>query len=177
MSGNGRALPADGPGSGALSPGAPGIDAAGEYVVRWGWRGFLVVAGWLAFWSLLGVIAFTSRPATVWGALVFAAGAVTFAALTVTRARLALRRAVVLAVGPRGIFLGPASGPEFAGAGPEAIAWSRICAVELFRERVTHGKGAPAATGASACARPVRTSPGGRVPGRRCSRCRRPRLR
>jgi len=103
-----------------------------DYVVRAGWRSFwlvlLAVLGWTAL--TVGVWLAHRGIATDVALLVFE---VIFIAECVRRARLATQRKVVLAVHSRGIFFGD-------GGSQETVPWSRICAVEFFRERVARVK-------------------------------------
>jgi hypothetical protein len=105
-----------------------------DYVVRTGWRGV-----WLSLLGLLGWIALSVglwlahwRPGA-WRDLVLLAVGAALLAECLRRVRLALQRKVVFAVHSRGIYFGD-------GPGPQDVPWSRICAVELFKERIPQFK-------------------------------------
>jgi hypothetical protein len=119
--------------SSATSPGGPA--AGGDYVVRHGWRGFAGNLAGLAAWTALIV----AGRAGHWphfggrGILVLLAVEAAFALACAAQLRQALARQVVFAVRGDGVFLGPDQDDE-------AVPWSQICAVELFRERVPRGQ-------------------------------------
>jgi hypothetical protein len=114
--------------------GAPG---AGDYVVRHGWRGFLASVLGLLAWTGIGVLGWTAHLAHFGTRAVLVAVAVEAAFLIAcgTKLRLALERKAVFAVGPDGVFFA-AEGDQ----GQVTVPWGRICAVELFRERVRDGR-------------------------------------
>jgi hypothetical protein len=103
-----------------------------DYVVRTGWRGFWLVLLGLLGWTALTVGAWLAH----WGVatdVVLVVFEVIFIAGFVRRTRLAMQRKVVFAVYGRGIFFG-GDGSQ------ETVPWSRICAVEFFKERVSQVK-------------------------------------
>jgi hypothetical protein len=101
-----------------------------DYVVRASWRGVWVVLLGVLGWGALtvGVWLADKRIVTLVALLVFEA---VFVGELVRRLRRAIRRKIVFAVSSRGIFFGD-------GGSQETVPWSRIAAVELFKERVTH---------------------------------------
>jgi hypothetical protein len=119
--------------SSATSPGGPA--AAGDYVVRHGWRGFGGNLAGLAAWTALIV----AGRAGHWphfggrGVLVLLAVEAAFVLACGRQLRLALTGQVVFAVRADGVFLGP-------DAEAPVVPWSQISAVELFRERVPRGQ-------------------------------------
>ena len=120
-----------------MSADDPAGAAAGDYVVRHGWRGFLGAALGLLAWTALGVFGWKSHLAHLGGRAVLVAAAVEIAFLVAcgTKLRQALQRNVIFAVRPDGIFFGPDAGP-----GQQYVPWSQISAVELFRERVSNAR-------------------------------------
>ena len=101
-----------------------------DYVVRTGWRGIVLPLLWVLGWIALSAGLWLAhwRPG-VWRDLVLLAAGAALVAECVRRARLALQRKVVFTVHSGGIYFGD-------GLGPQNVPWSRICAVELFRERI-----------------------------------------
>jgi len=117
-----------------MSADGPG---AGDYVVRHGWRGFLGSVVGLLTWTGIGVLGWKAHLAHFGTRAVLVAVAVEAAFLIAcgTKLRQARQRKVVFAVGPDGVFFGT-EGDQ----GQVTVPWGRICAVELFRERVRDGR-------------------------------------
>jgi hypothetical protein len=114
-----------------MSADGPG---GGDYVARHGWRGFLGSVLGLLAWTAIGVLGWKAHLAHFGTRAVLVAVAVEAAFLIAcgTKLRQALERKVVFAVGPDGVFFGT--------EGEVTVPWGRICAVELFRERVRDGR-------------------------------------
>jgi hypothetical protein len=121
-----------------MSADGQAVPGAGGYLVRHGWRGFLGSAVGLLAWTGIGVLGWRSHLPDLGTRAVLVAVAVEAAFLVAcgTKLRQALERRVVFAVGPDGVFFGT-EGDQ----GQVTVRWDRICAVELFRERVRAGRG------------------------------------
>jgi hypothetical protein len=120
-----------------MSADGPAEPGAGGYVVRHGWRGFLGSAVGLLAWTGIAVFVWRAHLPDLGSRAVLVAVAVEAAFLIAcaTKLRQALERKAVFAVGPDGVFFGT-DGDQ----GPVTVPWTRICAIELFRERVRGGR-------------------------------------
>jgi hypothetical protein len=106
----------------------PGL-MAGDYVVRYGIRGFVGALLGLAAWTVLAVIVVAARPALpgIPAAVALATGELGLLATCGVELHRAARREVLFAVHSHGVYFG-------SGLVTEDVPWDRICAVELFTE-------------------------------------------
>ncbi len=105
---------------------------ADDYVVRFGVRGFAVALGCFVLGTGIGVFVWVRSDGTLGRVVIAAIVAVLLAAAIrdVSRAR---RGEVLFAVHRNGVYFGS---NEF----HDDVPWSRICAVELYTERVPTGR-------------------------------------
>jgi hypothetical protein len=103
----------------------------GAYVLRIGLRGVLVPATGLLVWTLV-LVGVSARPL---GYFVLAVVELVLLATTVSRVCRALRGQVVFAVYRDGVYFRADDNSQAV-----KVMWSRICAVELFKEHRSHVK-------------------------------------
>jgi hypothetical protein len=120
-----------------MSADGPAPAGAGDYLVRHGWRGFAGSVAGLLVWTGIGVLGWRAHLGHLGARAGLLAVAVEAAFLINcgTKLRQALERRVVFGVGPDGVFFGTEGDQS-----QVTVPWGRICAVELFRERVRDGR-------------------------------------
>ncbi len=111
-----------------MEPGGPEF-AGGDYVVRYGLRGFGgALAGLLVWTGFACVVAAEATSPSIPAAIALAMGETGLLAVCGVEIWRAARREVLFAVHPDGVYFG-------SGRIKEDVPWELICAVEIFTER------------------------------------------